>query len=157
MQDLRRCCKGHLLIMFILQEQPINTTQARESISNTLDGALVSFEGVVRNDKTLTTETSSLLYIADEEECKTIGDQIIREALGLFPVNHILCIQRIGHVKVGETSIWIGVWSAHRDEAFKANRYIIEEIKKRLLIWKKEYYADGSNKWIHGSETPVIL
>ena len=53
-------------------------------------------------------------------------------------------------VETTETAVWIGVWAAHRDEAFKGCRYIIEEIKKRLLIWKKEFYTDGTSAWVHG-------
>jgi molybdopterin synthase catalytic subunit len=143
--------------MFILQEQAIDVAKNKASFNNSLNGALVTFEGIVRNDKTVSREVSSLLYIANQEECILMGEQILREALGSFPINHAICIQRFGQVNVGESSTWIGVWASHRDESFKGCRYIIEEIKKRLLIWKKEYYTDGSNKWIHGPETPVIL
>jgi molybdopterin synthase catalytic subunit len=143
--------------MFILQEQPITASQTRPDHPNTLSGALVTFEGIIRSDKKLDREVSSLLYIADQAECITEGEQIIREALGLFPITQALCIQRIGQVAVGESATWIGVWSPRRDDAFKGCRYIIEEIKKRLLIWKKENYTDGSQKWLHGTETPVIL
>lgn len=143
--------------MFILQENPIDPFQIKSNIANPLNGALVTFEGIIRNDKNLSREVTSLLYIANQEECNREGEQIIREASALFPINHAICIQRIGQVKVGESATWIGVWAPHRDEAFNGCRYIIEEIKKRLLIWKKEYYTDGSNKWIRGSQTPVIL
>jgi molybdopterin synthase catalytic subunit len=143
--------------MFILQEEVIDVSKAKNSVKNSLNGALVTFEGIVRPDKKVTLEVSSLLYIVDREECILIGEQIVREALGAFPINHAVCIQRFGQVNVGETATWIGVWSPHRDEAFKGCRYIIEEIKKRLLIWKKECYSNGSNKWIHGAGTPIIL
>ncbi|MBF0490900.1 MAG: molybdenum cofactor biosynthesis protein MoaE, partial [Candidatus Omnitrophica bacterium] len=96
-------------------------------------------------------------YIAEREACLKEGTLILQEAMKNFPIQNALCIQRIGHVLVGESATWIGAWSIHRDEAFKASRYIIEETKKRLLIWKKEFYSNGQSQWIRGTETPVIL
>jgi sulfur-carrier protein adenylyltransferase/sulfurtransferase len=141
--------------MFTLQEAPIDLIKARELTRNSANGAMVSFEGIVRNDQHKNSQVSALLYIADTQACITEGEQIIKEALSAFPITEAVCIQRIGQVNVGETAVWIGVW--YRDEAFKGCRYIIEEIKKRLLIWKKEFYTDGTSQWIHGKPTEVIL
>ncbi len=155
--------------MFTLQETPIDIAQAKNAYADPKNGAMVTFEGIVRADsKTacppkLNAEAfqrrrvSALMYIADAPVCIAEGEKIMKECLSLFPVAHGVCIQRMGKVNVGETAVWIGVWAGHRDEAFKACRYIIEEIKKRLLIWKKEYYADGSCAWIHGCQTTVTL
>jgi molybdopterin synthase catalytic subunit len=143
--------------MFILQETPIDISLARNSSINPLNGALSCFEGTVRADSKNEKQVSGLLYIADTPACVREGEQIIREAFHQFPITEAVCIQRIGQVGVGESAIWIGVWASHRDEAFKACRYIIEEVKKRLLIWKKEIYTDGSSQWIHGSSASLTL
>ncbi len=143
--------------MFILQENPIDIAQARLTNQNPHNGAFCCFEGMVRGDKHQGVEVNALLYIANSEECVQEGNKIIKEALSLFPITDAVCIQRMGQVNVGETAVWIGVWSSHRDESFKACRYIIEEIKKRLLIWKKEFFADGTSTWVHGSQTPIII
>jgi molybdopterin synthase catalytic subunit len=142
--------------MFILQDSPIDITKARGSHSNHKNGALVSFEGMVRGDLFKDSRVASLLYIAEAEACIAEGEKIIDEAKAQFPITEAVCIQRIGNVKVEESAIWIGVWAGHRDEAYKASRYIIEEIKKRLKIWKKELHSDGTSKWIHGAETANI-
>jgi len=142
--------------MFILQEKPIDPVKARQYCRDPKNGALAVFEGMVRNDKHKDIEVSALLYIADAAACAQEGEKIIKEALSLFPVTDAVCIQRTGKVPVGESAVWIGVWSGHRDGAFKACRYIIEEVKKRLAIWKKEFYADGTSQWIYGPQTPVI-
>ncbi len=142
--------------MFILQESPIDPLQARNMCRNPANGAIVTFEGAVRADKAQGRVVSELLYIADTASVLAEGKKIIKEALSQFSITEAVCIQRIGQLKTTETAVWIGVWAAHRDEAFKGCRYIIEEIKKRLLIWKKEFYTDGSSTWIHGSQTPVI-
>jgi molybdopterin synthase catalytic subunit len=143
--------------MFILSTQPIDPNELRKKHLSAFCGALVTFEGIVRSDKHQDKEVASLLYIADETACISEGEKIVSEAIAQFPVNHALCVQRIGIVNAGETAIWIGVFSGHRDEGFKACRYIIEQTKQRLLIWKKEYFNDGTSQWVRGTQTPVTV
>jgi molybdopterin synthase catalytic subunit len=142
--------------MFSLQETPIDVTAARNSCRDTKNGALSSFEGIVRSDKHQGREVSSLLYIADAPACIAEGEKIIQEVRAQFSLIDAVCIQRIGRVDAGESAIWIGVWSPHRDDAFKGCRYIIEEVKKRLIIWKKEFFNDGTSAWVHGPDSPVV-
>ncbi len=144
--------------MFALQESPIDLIQIQNTRRNNPCGAMVCFEGIVRRDKHPGKEVSSLLYIADYPACIQEGEAIIKEVNALFPLLDAVCIQRIGQVNAGETAVWIGVWSAHRDEAFKGCRYLIEEIKKRLIIWKKEFFTDGTSAWVRGpKQTSVLL
>ena len=143
--------------MFILQQNPIEADQKISSRLNSSTGAVTTFEGIVRSDKHESKEVISLLYIADEAACRIEGEKIIQETISKFSVIDAVCIQRIGQVSVGEAGIWIGVWSSHRDDAFKACRYIIEEVKKRLRIWKKELYADGTYNWIQGKGELINL
>jgi len=142
--------------MFILQETPIDTNHAKNIYLNPANGAIVIFEGMVRADLHKGHTVSELLYIADDLQCLAEGEKIIKEALSRFSITEAVCIQRVGQLKIREIAVWIGVWAPHRDEAFKGCRYIIEEIKKRLLIWKKEFYTDGTSAWIHGSEKITI-
>lgn len=143
--------------MFILQETPINVSQAKEHCKNTNNGAFTCFEGMVRADEINGSTVNSLLYLANNAECITEGNKIIAEAKSQFAINDALCIQRIGQLNTGELAIWIGVWSGHRDDAFKACRYIIEEVKQRLLIWKKEFTVDGQAIWAHGDKANITL
>jgi molybdopterin synthase catalytic subunit len=137
--------------MFILQEIPIDPLKARNMCGEpSKNGAHVSFEGTVRADEHNGSMVSELLYIADSPACLAEGEKIINESLSKFAISQAVCIQRIGQLKTTETAIWIGVWAPHRDEAFKGCRYIIEEVKKRLIIWKKESYTNGTKAWIHG-------
>ena len=142
--------------MFVLQEIPIDVSQAKNMCRNPANGAIVIFEGMVRADEQKGSVVNELLYIADKPAVLAEGEKIIKEALSQFSITEAVCIQRVGQLKVTEIAVWIGVWAPHRDEAFKGCRYIIEEIKKRLLIWKKEFHTDGTSAWIHGSEKPVI-
>lgn len=136
--------------MFTLQQKPIEANQKISTHLNSSAGAVTNFEGIVRSDKHEGKEVTSLLYIADEAACRSEGEKIIKETISKFSIIDAVCIQRTGQVGVGESGIWIGVWSSHRDEAFKACRYIIEEIKQRLLIWKKEFFKDGTSHWVKG-------
>ena len=140
--------------MFILLETPIDPVKAKNMCRNPANGAMVVFEGIVRADDHKGSIVSELLYIADTPACMAEGDKIIKEALSQFSITEAVCIQRTGQLKITEIAVWFGVWAPHRDEAFKGCRYIIEEIKKKLLIWKKEFYTDGTKAWIHGAPTP---
>ncbi len=140
--------------MFILQETPIINSGIKDG--STI-GAFVNFQGLVRNDLINQKRVSSLYYYANAEECIKEGQLIVNQSINKFNLIDATCIQRIGNVNVQEVAIWIGTWSTHRNNAFEGCRYIIEETKKRLLIWKKEYYKDGSSCWIPGPQTPVII
>lgn len=142
--------------MFLLQSSPIDLVNIKNSYQDPANGALVIFEGLVRNDKIKTREVAALFYVADEDSCLNEGNLIINQAMDSFHLNQALCVQRTGQVTVGQIAIWIGAWAPHRNDAFQGCRYIIEETKKRLLIWKKELYKDGSYAWIYGTQTPVI-
>ncbi len=143
--------------MFILQEQPINIPLLKDTYANNAYGALVSFEGMVRADQKSRSDVEALLYIADIPLCKIEGNKITEEVLLKFPVAQAVCVQRYGQVHAGQSAIWIGVWSSHRAQCFEACQYIIENVKKRLVIWKKEILTDGSARWIYGEQTPVIV
>lgn len=142
--------------MFILQEHPIDIQKIKDSNTNNLFGALVSFEGLVRADHKNGFDVKALLYIADTSQCIFEGEKIMSDVKSQFPISQAVCYQRFGHVPVGEPAIWIGVWSEHRAHCFNACDYIIENVKKRLVIWKKEIFNNGSSQWIYGEQTPVI-
>ena len=74
---------------------------------------------------------------------------MVGEALDKFGVLHARCVHRSGLLELGECAVWVGVSSGHRDEAFLACRYIIDEVKVRLPIWKKEHYVDGHSGWVN--------
>lgn len=143
--------------MFVLQTAPIDPRSYYKTTKPYINGALATFEGIVRSDKHNNKEVASILYIADETACRLEGDTIIEETLRQYSITRAVCVQRIGVVCAGETAVWIGAWSAHRDDSFKGCRYLIEEIKKRLLIWKKEYFTDGSSEWVRGCQTSIII
>jgi molybdopterin synthase catalytic subunit len=111
-------------------------------------GAYTSFEGWIRNEN----DGHSVLrleYEAYEPLALTEGKSILAEAQEKFPHLRAHCVHRTGLLQIGDCAVWVGVSSPHRDEAFLACRYIIDEIKVRLPIWKKEHYADGHSGWVN--------
>ena len=111
-------------------------------------GGFVTFEGWVRN-RNDGQQVLSLEYQAYEALALKEGRRIIGEALARFPIANALCIHRVGRLEIGDLAVWVAVSAGHRDEAFKACRYVIDEIKHRVPIWKKEYYEGGDSGWVN--------
>ena len=133
--------------MFELSDQPIDAGALRSSLCNPEAGALVTFEGWVRNHHEGRAVTS-LEYEAHAELAVKEAEAILQEAQNKFKVQQMMCIHRVGHLEIGALAVWIGVTGDHRDEAFQACRYVIDELKGRVPIWKKEHYREGDSSWI---------
>lgn len=134
--------------MMQIFEQRIRPDELRDELLDDAAGAYTSFEGWIRNVNE-GQQVSRLEYEAYEPLAITEGEKVIREALEKFGVLHARCVHRVGMLEIGECAVWVGVASGHRDEAFKACRYIIDEVKIRLPIWKKEHYVDGHSGWVN--------
>jgi len=134
--------------MFNLSDIDINTEALRREFSAHTSGALVVFEGIVRDyshgKKVVKLEYEATLALANAEY-----ELIVQEAARMYPLIWTRCVHRIGIVHPGQTAIWLGVATAHRAEAFDACRLIIDQVKARVPIWKKEYYEDGESEWIN--------
>jgi molybdopterin synthase catalytic subunit len=107
-------------------------------------GAIVVFDGVVRDDEITEMELEAYEDIAKQEL-----EKIARDAADMFKLLHVDIIHRIGRLSVGENILIIVVSAGHRPEAYAGSRYIIEEIKKGVPIWKKELKKDGG-RWVPG-------
>jgi molybdopterin synthase catalytic subunit len=133
---------------FHFTQTAIDTEQARRELMDLGAGGYVSFEGWVR-DQNEGQEVTRLEYEAFQELAVKEGERIMAEALRRFPVKHVSCVHRLGSLALGEMAVWVGVSSAHRGEAFDACRFIIDEVKHRVPIWKKEHYRGGNSGWVN--------
>jgi molybdopterin synthase catalytic subunit len=133
---------------FRFTQTAIDADGARRELQDLGSGGYVSFEGWVR-DQNEGQDVTRLEYEAFQELAVKEGDRIVTEALRRFPVKHALCVHRVGSLGLGDMAVWVGVSSAHRGEAFDACRFIIDEIKHRLPIWKKEHYRNGNSGWVN--------
>ena len=134
--------------MMEMTDAPIDTAALHTALANPGAGGYCAFEGWVRNENE-GHEVERLEYEAYEPLCISEGEQVIAEARTKFPFLEARCVHRTGLLEIGDLAVWVGVAAAHRDEAFKACRYVIDELKLRLPIWKKEHYVDGDSGWVN--------
>ena len=120
----------------------------RSNLEDPACGGFVTFEGWVRNSNE-GQEVLRLEYQAYEALAIKEGERILAEAKARFPIEHVTCVHRVGALKIGDLAVWVAVSSGHRDEAFRACRYVIDEVKQRVPIWKKEFYIDGDSGWVN--------
>ena len=113
-------------------------------------GARSIFEGTVRNFND-GHDVIKLEYECYESLAIKEGNRILDEATEMFGLIDAFCIHRVGTLEIGETAVIIVATSGHRNEAFKGCRYIIDEVKYRVPIWKKEHYQDGATGWLKGA------
>lgn len=139
--------------MFEITTKPLETENFTMYLVNPKAGAYVSFQGWVR-DENEGQEVTLLEYEAYPEMTLFEGQRILNEAKSKFTILEAHSVHRIGTLEVEDVAVWIGVTAMHRREAFAACEYIIDEIKKRLPIWKKEHYASGQSGWINQDGVP---
>jgi molybdopterin synthase catalytic subunit len=135
-------------MQFRFASAPIDAAAARAELRDAAAGGFVSFEGWVR-DHNEGKEVTRLEYEAFEALAVKEGVRIVAEALRRFPIKHALCIHRLGALALTDMAVWVGVSAVHRGEAFDACRYIIDEVKHRVPIWKKEHYRGGDSGWVN--------
>ena len=111
-------------------------------------GACVTFEGWVRNHNE-GEAVQALEYEAHVGLAEKEGARIVAEALERFGVTAVVCEHRVGKLAIGDCAVWVGVSADHRGAAFDACRYVIDETKARVPIWKKEHYANGVTGWVN--------
>lgn len=127
--------------------EPIDSGRCAKLLYDERAGALAIFEGRVRNQHHGRPVTS-LSYEAAPLLAQREFARIVSEVKAIHPFLSVSCVHRVGHLDLGETAIWLGVLAPHRKEAFLACERLMSEIKQRLPIWKKEFFADGSVAWV---------
>lgn len=138
-----------------LVREPINQTALIRHVRADEDGAVVTFDGCVRNHS----HGRRTLYL-DYESYETMAlakmQEILAEIHAKFPVHRVAMVHRLGRLEIGETSVFIAVSSPHRPAAFEACRFAIDTLKRTVPIWKKEYFEDGA-VWADGEIPPAPL
>ena len=141
------------LDLLLLVRDPIDHQALVEHVREPQDGAVVTFDGCVR-DHSHSRSTLYLDYEAYEAmalgKIREIAEQVHRK----FAIHRVAMAHRLGRLEIGETSVFIAISSEHRPAAFEACRYAIDTLKKTVPIWKKEYFADGA-VWADGEVPPV--
>jgi len=133
---------------FELSAASIDTASLHARCLHARAGAFVAFEGRVR-DHNGGRAVTGLRYEAYAPLAEAEGGRILDEAMARFGLVEARCVHRTGELAIGELAVWVGASAAHRDAAFAACRWIIDEVKARVPIWKYERYADGAADWLH--------
>jgi molybdopterin/thiamine biosynthesis adenylyltransferase/molybdopterin synthase catalytic subunit/rhodanese-related sulfurtransferase len=133
---------------FFFSSSALRPEEYRAALGDPAAGGYSSFEGWVRNHNEGLAVTR-LEYEAFEALAIKEGERIVTEAIERFGVINAACVHRVGSLAIGEMAVWVGVSSRHRAEAFAACRYIIDEVKHRVPIWKKEHYVSGDSGWVN--------
>ncbi|WP_309379897.1 molybdenum cofactor biosynthesis protein MoaE [Cerasicoccus frondis] len=133
--------------MFTLSNKVIEHEVLRGSLLRHDAGGFCAFEGWVRNHH-LGRDVERLEYQAYAKLAQTQGEAVLKLAHDQYDLLDLRAEHRIGALIPGDLAVWVGVCSVHRDQAFEACRFIIDEIKATVPIWKHEYYVDGSDEWV---------
>ena len=133
-------------------EQPIDVPAILDRVSRSANGATVLFLGMVR-DINEGRDVTGIEYTAYRSMAERELATIVEEAAGLADTGDIAVEHRLGQLEVGACSVAIAVGHPHRARAFEAARYVIEELKQRVPIWKREHYVDGTREWVAASNT----
>jgi len=133
---------------FRFSTAPLDPAALEQELRDDACGGFAAFEGWVRNHNEGHAVTR-LEYEAFAELAEKEGARIVEEAKRRFGVTRAACAHRVGSLGIGEVAVWVGVSAAHRDEAFRACRYIIDEVKHRVPVWKKEHYVNGDSGWVN--------
>ena len=139
---------------FSLADAPFDIAPLRARLLRADAGAYASFEGWVRNHND-GRAALGLRYEAYAALAEAEGAKIVEEALAKFEIADAACVHRVGDLDVGEIAVWVGVSAAHRDAAFSACRWIIDEVKARVPIWKHERYVEGDTQWLHPEQSAI--
>ncbi|HVZ76687.1 MAG TPA: molybdenum cofactor biosynthesis protein MoaE [Gemmatimonadaceae bacterium] len=136
-------------------ERPLDAAGLLREVSRDANGAALVFVGTVRdvNDGRAVTgiEYSAYQAMAERELAAIVG-----EAAGRFGTDDIVVEHRIGTLGLGEASVVIAVGHPRRGAAYEASRYVIEQLKQRVPIWKREHYADGTREWVHAGNGAAV-
>jgi molybdopterin synthase catalytic subunit len=133
---------------FEVTSQAIDLAEFRQRLADSSCGAYVQFDGWVR-DHNEGQDVLRLEYEVYEPLAVKEGMRIIDEAIERFEVSNALAVHRSGLMELSEVAVVVAASSPHRDAAFNACRYIIDQAKVRLPIWKKEHYANGKAEWVN--------
>lgn len=133
---------------FAISTETFEIAPLRERLLTNHAGAYASFEGWVR-DHNDGQPVTGLFYESYPALAEAEGEKILAEAMQRFDIDAAACVHRTGNLALGDLAVWVGVSAAHRGPAFDACRWIIDEVKSRVPIWKRERYSDENQSWLH--------
>ena len=136
---------------FRISDTPFDAAALHARLQHAAAGACSIFEGWVRNNNE-GRPVRGLRYESSRELAESEGEKILAEACERFSLAQAVGVHRVGELAIGELAVWVGVSAGHRDMSFEACRWVIDEVKQRVPIWKHEHYVAGAAGWLHPDE-----
>lgn len=133
--------------------EPIDPADVLSRVGDDGDGAVILFLGTVRNHAE-GRRVSGMTYEAYASMAGRVLAEIVGETAGRWNTDRIAVVHRTGSLDLGEASVAIALSTPHRAAAYDASRYVIEQIKERLPVWKHEHFVDGDSRWVPGRTPP---
>lgn len=137
---------------FVLTEKPIDPASLREALVANSAGAFCSYEGWVR-DHNEGMGVVGLHYYGYPQLAPNIAELIVQEVREQYAIEGVAIAHHIGELGIGDIAVWVGVTAHHRGDTFGACHFIIDQLKHRLPIWKKEIYTNGCERWIESNHS----
>ena len=134
--------------MFRVTTEPLSVQQVNDWVKRPTDGAVVTFDGIVRNNF----DGRPVRYLEYEAYAAMAAKKLAEigaEVQQKFAVGEIAMMHRIGRLDIGESSIVIAVAAPHRHAAFEACAYAMDRVKAEVPVWKKEFFTDGADHWVN--------
>ncbi len=141
--------------MIQLTDQPLDYAAITESVRDPAAGAVVLFLGTVR-EFTAGQQTEQLEYEAYREMALASLQQLVQEAASMYPLVKVAVVHRLGVLQLTDVAVAIAVSTPHRAQAFAAGQWLIDTLKQRVPIWKREHYVDGRVQWQHPSQEAAV-
>lgn len=135
--------------MFEVVNTPLDEHIKLKNFSHPKVGAKVTFEGIIR-DYNEGEDVESLEFEVYDELATKEGTKITEEAKEKFNLRDVYCVHRVGHLFITDIAVIVIATAGHRQVAFDGCRYVIDELKKRVPIWKKEHYKEKKAEWLKG-------
>lgn len=135
-------------------ERAIDPGRVLATVASERDGAVLLFLGTVRGENE-GRAVRGMRYDAYPEMAERVLLEIVEEAGARFGIERLHAVHRTGELALGEVSVAIAVASPHRGAAYDASRHVIEEVKRRLPVWKHEHYVEGESRWLEGQVPPL--
>lgn len=133
--------------MFSIATTPLDLAALRATVLDPACGAITGFEGLVRNHNEGRV-VRSLEYDAHPVLAEREGRRVMEEALDSFDITRAAACHRVGHLAIGDIAVAVYVSAPHRQAAFEACRFLINAIKTRVPVWKREHFPDGTSEWL---------
>jgi molybdopterin synthase catalytic subunit len=135
------------IVRALVATGPLDVAEHAAAVADSAAGAVVTFAGVVR-DHDRGRAVRSIEYVAHPSAEQVVVD-VVAEVVAQHPVDAVAVSHRVGELAVGDCAFAVAVSAAHRREAFEAASQLVEEVKHRLPVWKRQLFADGSDEWVN--------